>query len=368
VIFHRHRIKALGLGLVLVAAVTACEKDEQPEPVIRPVRYELAYSTGGSRERSFSGTAQAGVESRISFKVPGTIRRLAVEVGDTVRARQLIAELDDEDYRLQVQRADAGLAQARARARAAEADYARARQLYENANLSLSDLDAARSASESAASSVTAYERELELARLQLSYTRLTAPVAGAVASVGVEVNENVQAGQVIVLLTSGSDLEVEVGVPGVLITEIAEGKEVGITFDALPGQSFPGVVTEVGVAATSAGLTFPVTVRLLEGSSAIRSGMSAEVFILFESASQRVVHLVPAAAVGEDREGRFIYVVEPSEPGFGLVRRQPVRVGELTADGLEILEGLSDGDRIVTAGWSKIEDGLLVRLSDSGS
>lgn len=365
---HRDRFVTITVGLIAASMLQACKEEERAEPVIRPVRYQAAYSTGGSRVRSFSGTARASVESRISFKVPGTIRRVAVEVGDTVRSGQLIAELDDEDYRLQVQRAEAGLAQARAQARNAEADYARARQLYENANFSRSELDAARTASESAASSVNAYDRELELARLQLSYTRLTAPVAGAVASVNVEVNENVQTGEVVVLLTSGSNLEVEVGVPGVLITEIAEGDNVRTTFDALPRRMFPGVVTEVGVAATGAGMTFPVTVRLVESGTDIRPGMAAEVGFLFESESQRVVYLVPAAAVGEDREGRFVFVVGPTQAGFGVVRRQAVSVGELTADGLEILEGLADGDRVVTAGWSKIEDGLRVRLASSGS
>ncbi|UCC74891.1 MAG: efflux RND transporter periplasmic adaptor subunit [Gemmatimonadota bacterium] len=364
---HRDRIVSLIVGLIAASMLGACQGEERPEPVIRPVRYQEAYSTGGSRVRTFSGTARAGVESRISFKVPGTIRRVAVEVGDTVRAGQLIAQLDDEDYRLQVQRADAGLAQARAQARNAAADYARARQLYENANLSLSELDAARTASESAASSVSAYERELELARLQLSYTRLTAPVAGAVASLNVEANENVQTGQTVVLLTSGSNLEVEVGVPGVLIREIAEGDEVRTNFDALPRQTFSGVVTEVGIAATGAGLTFPVTVRLSESGTDIRPGMSAEVGFLFESESQRVVHLVPSASVGEDREGRFVFIVEPTEAGLGIVRRRPVSVGDLTPEGLEILEGLVDGDRIVTAGWSKIEDGLRVRLPGNG-
>jgi RND family efflux transporter MFP subunit len=364
----RARFASLTVGLIAASLLQACGEQEQPEPVIRPIRYQEAYSTGGNRVRAFSGTARAGVESRISFKVPGTIRRLAVEVGDSVRARQLIAELDDQDYRLQVQRADAGLARARAQARNAEADYARARQLYENANLSRSELDAARTGSESAASSVNAYERELELARLQLSYTRLTAPVAGAVASVNVEVNENVQTGQTVVLLTSGSNLEVEVGVPGVLITQIAEGDDVRTSFDALPGSTFPGTVTEVGVAATGAGMTFPVTVRLAESGTDLRPGMAAEVGFLFESESQRIVHLVPSAAVGEDREGRFLFVVEPTEADLGIVRRRAVSVGELTPDGLEILEGLADGDRVVTAGWSKIEDGLQVRLPGTGS
>jgi RND family efflux transporter MFP subunit len=291
-------------GLIALSMLQACAESEEPEAVFRPVRYQVAYSTGGNRIRSFSGTARAGVESRISFKVPGTVRRIPVQVGDSVGAGQLIAELDDEDYRLQVQRAEAGLSQARAQARNAEADYARARQLYENANLSRSELDAARTASESAASSVNAYERELELARLQLSYTRLTAPVAGAVASVSVEVNENVQTGQVVILLTSGSNLEVAVGVPGVLIRDVVVGAEVTATFDALPDREFSGVVTEVGVSATGAGLTFPVTVRLAESGGNIRPGMACEIGFLFESQSQRVVYVLPAVRASASWNG----------------------------------------------------------------
>jgi RND family efflux transporter MFP subunit len=348
---------------------TGCGGDEaEPETILRPVRYQQVYSTGGSRVRRFAGTARAGLESRLSFKVPGTVVDIAVRVGENVRAGQLIAELDPEDYRLQVQQAQAALAQARAQERNAQADFDRARDLYENASMSLAEYDAARTAYESAKESVNAYRRSLDLARLQLSYTRLTAPVVGAVASVNVEVNENVSTGQAVVLLTSSSDLEVEVGVPEALILQIGEGDEVTVTFDAQPGRSFDAAVTEVGVAATGAGMTYPVTVRLAVSDPGIRSGMAAEVAFRFESASQRVLYLVPPAAVGEDREGRFVYVVEPSDLGQGIVRRRAVVVGELTAGGLEIFEGLSDGDRVVTAGWSKIEDGLVVRLAATGS
>jgi multidrug efflux pump subunit AcrA (membrane-fusion protein) len=62
------------------------------------------------------------------------------------------------------------------------------------------------------------------------------------------------------------------------------------------------------------------------------------------------------------------VFVVQPTEAGFGIVERRAVSVGELTAEGLEVLEGLADGDRVVTAGWSKITPGLEVRLTDTGS
>lgn len=351
------------------ALMAGCGGEQtETEEIIRPVRFQQVYSTGGRRVRTFSGTARAGVESRLSFKVPGTVRRVAVKVGDSVQAGQLIAELDPEDYRLEVQRAQAALAQARAQERNAEAEFNRARELYENASISLSEYDAARAAFESARESVNAYERSLELARLQLSYARLTAPLAGAVAAVDVEVNENVQQGQAVVFLTSGSLLEVEVGIPEVLITHISEGSDVSVGFDALPGRTFPAVVTEVGVAALGTSTTFPVTVSLEDSDPDIRSGMAAEVAFLFESEDQRERYLAPPQAVGEDREGRFVFIVEPTEPGLGVIRRRAVEVGELTAAGLEVFGGLSDGDRLVTAGWSKIEDGMVVRLTESGT
>ena len=189
------------------------------------------------------------------------------------------------------------LEQAQAKARNATANYDRVRALYENRNASLNDLDSARSAYESADAAVRSIEKRLELAGLQLSYTRLTAPADGAIASVKAEVNENIRAGQEVVLLTSGSKLEVSVAIPEVLIAQIEEGDKCMVTFDVVPEKEFYAVV---------------------------------------------------------------------SEAGFGLIHRKPVVVGEITSKGIEIVQGLNDGDLVVTAGISRIHDGLRVKLLES--
>ena len=218
------RLRALSVAAA-AAVVGACGGDEgETQPTIRPVRVQQVFATGGSRERMFSGAARAGVESRFSFRVAGTLERLAVAVGDAVRAGQVIAELDPRDYQLQFQQAEASLRQAQAEERNALASYDRVRLLYENNNATARDLDAARAGFESATAAVQSLENRVELARLQLGYTRLTAPLAGSIASVDVEVNENVRAGQEIVFMTSGSVPEVTVAVPGVLIAQIEEG------------------------------------------------------------------------------------------------------------------------------------------------
>jgi RND family efflux transporter MFP subunit len=354
------------LGVVVLSV--SCGRDEPvTEPEIRPVRTEIVTLTGSDRARTYSGTFRAGMESKLSFRVPGRVEQLPASVGQAVAPGSLLARLDSRDYDLQVQEAQASLTRALASKRNADAERDRVRELYENDNASLSQWDQARAVAESASAQVESLQKRLELAQLQLEYTRLTAPVAGGIATVEVEVNENVQAGQPIVTLSSSSVTEVAVDLPGTVITTIREGAEVVVECDALPGEKFDAFVTEVGVAASGA-TTFPVTVQLTRQSDRIRPGMAAEVTFRLASPhadADRV--LVPAVAVGEDRGGRFVFLAEPTEQGRAVVKRRPVVVGDLTTDGehdlIEVLEGLTQGDIIVTAGVRRLEDGRLVRL-----
>lgn len=352
------------LVAVLLLPLAGCGGEaEETAPVIRPVRYQEVIATGGRRERTFSGTARAGQESELSFRVGGSVAEVAVSVGENVRQGDLMARLDPTDYDLQVQQAAASLAQAMAAERKAQADYDRVRGLYENQNAAKSDLDAARAQSESTTAQVEAARQGVARARRQLSYTRLIAPVDGAIAAVRVEENENVQPGQAVALLTSGSRPEVEVSMPEVLISQVTPGSRVDIAFDALPGDVLPGVVTEVGVAVTGTSSTYPVTVRLEKGDDAIRSGMAASVTFRFEPEGGTDRIFVPSVSVGEDREGRYVFVLEPGEGGMATTRRRGVEVGDLTPEGLEIKDGLTDGELIATAGVRRIHDGQSVRL-----
>jgi RND family efflux transporter MFP subunit len=358
---------ACGLLLSVAVALTylsGCGKESEPvEELVRPVRYDPVYATGGTRVRTFSGTARAGLESQLSFKVAGTIERVAVNVGDSVGKGGLIAVLDEKDYRLRLEEAEASLTQAKAQARNAQNSYERVQALYENSNASKQDLDAARAAYESATAQVESIERRLELAQAQVSYCRLVAPFDGAVAAVAVEESENVTAGKPVATLSAQGRPEVQVAVPEVLIAQIETGSEVSVAFDAIPDREYRATVTEVGVASTGFATTFPVTVRLDRNAPDVRPGMAAEVSFALatEGPAERII--VPAVAVGEDRQGRFVFTVEPTDGGLGVAHRVAVTVGELTSDGLEILSGLQEGDLVITAGVSRIVDGQRVKL-----
>lgn len=364
----RDRLLRAGASLGIVILVCACGPEEAiTQPEIRPVRAEIVSPSGSQRARTYSGTFRAGLESKLSFRVPGRVEHLPASVGQTVAPGSLLAQLDSRDYDLQVQEARASLTRALASKRNTDAERDRVRELYENDNASLSQWDQARAVAESAAAQVESLQKRLELAQLQLDYTRLTAPVAGSIATVEVEVNENVLAGKPIVTLSSSSNTEVAVDLPAGVITAIREDSEVVVECDALPGKEFEAFVTEVGVAA-SGPTTFPVTVQLKTADDRIRPGMAAEVTFQLETPdpeSDRI--LVPAVAVGEDRDGRFVFLAEPTSEGRAIARRRPVTVGDLVTDGerdlIEVIDGLGEGDIIVTAGVRRLEDGRLVRL-----
>ena len=104
----------IAVAWLLAGLLAGCQRDPPPqaEELIRPVRVQRAAPTGGAEKRTFSGTARAGAESRLSFKVGGTLDRLAVKVGDQVKRGETIATLDATDQSLQAQEAGAAVAQA----------------------------------------------------------------------------------------------------------------------------------------------------------------------------------------------------------------------------------------------------------------
>jgi len=361
----KNEVKVFMAFFIAVLLFSSCKEEAQIQEIIRPVRTIMAVPTEGSYVRTFSGVAQAGTESRLSFKVPGTVERILVRVGSRVKAGQLLIELDPYDYELKLQQAESALLQAKAQARHADATYERTRTLFEKKSTSQSDLDSARMASEAGNAMVQTADKQLELARMQLNYTKMKAPQDGAIAELRVEVNENVQGGAPVILLTSGSHIEVKISIPEILISLIEEEKDVSVKFDAVPGKEFQATVSEVGVKSTGMATTFPVTLQLNQPDPDIRAGMVATAEFRFRLTDESVRFIVPSEAVGEDREGRFVFVVEPllEEEGYGIVRRKPVTVGELTAEGLEIFEGLVDGDLVITAGISHISDGQKVKF-----
>lgn len=357
------RIFACMVTISSALFLTGCGAEATPEEaVIRPVRAITVSASNAQQTRTFAGTARAGTEINMSFRVAGTLRSVAVKVGMRLKKGTVIATLDDADQKLQVDQAKAQEENARIGVQTAKANLDRVRGLYENNNIALSEYESAKNNYAAAVSNYETSKKATNLNRSQLSYTKLFAPMDGFIGAVNAEVNENVQAGSVIAVLNSENDLEIVVGAPETFISQLKIGDGAQVVFPALNNASYEGVVAEVSYAIDSSTSTYPITVRLSNQGRGLRPGMAAEVTLSLHAQDSTPGFLVPALAVAEDQGGRFVFLLEPTEDGLAKVRRQPVEVGELSGENLVIVAGLEDGQQVVTAGINRMTDGLIVR------
>lgn len=353
----------LGLMGAMSVGLISCADAPQEEAPLRPVVFESVGYAGGQTSRTFSGTAATGRSVNLSFRSSGVITELNIVLGQRVAAGELLAELDNVASRLAYEQAVLALNGAASQMNTAQLALDRTRSLYEAGTASLSDYENARNAFRTAEASHESAVRSVQIQEEQVSYGSIIAPASGTIAVVTVEIDENVQAGQAIAVLNAGSDLEIALGLPEAVIAQANPGMPASISFTAVPGETFAGRVTEVSPSVDAATATYPVRVTLEGPTTAIRAGMAASVTLVFSDPSLGGDFLVvPAKAVGEDDQGRFVFVVDGAGQE-GTVRKQPVTIGRLTAEGFEILEGLSFGQSIATAGLQTLLDGQRVRL-----
>lgn len=358
-------ITGIAALMLMGALLQGCnEEAEVAETILRPVRYMVVEASVNGRTRSFSGISKSVRESRLSFKVGGTIAALPVQLGDQLKAGDLIAALDALGYELQVQQSEASLVQARANARNARANYERVKGLYENANASRNDLDSARANAESANAQQEAAQKSLELARLNLSYTELKAEVDCSISSLDVDLNENITAGTQVARVNCSEELEIEISVSEGIIAAVRQGMKATVGFAAIPGKSFVAEVAEVGASSVGAGSTFPVTVKIMEAHPGLRSGLAAEVALTFGQAGGTKRKLVPLSSVMKGSQGAYVYLAAVTpDSQVAEVKKRAVTLGELTDEGLEVFDGLVPGDRVITAGVSVIREGQRVLI-----
>ncbi len=349
-------------SLLLLAACDQVEQTIEHAEVLRPVKFIVVSNPVSERQHTYSGSLRAGSRLNSSFKVNGTVQSIPVKVGNRLKKGDTIATLDKTSYELLVARARATLAQAQATKRNTDTKYQRTKRLYENNNSSKDALESARANAETALATVDTSKKSLELSQLDLTYTELKSTEDCGVASVLVEVNENVSAGATIAVLSCGEVNEVAVSLPENMIASIKKDMVATVSIDAIDDASFSARVTEVGVASNNA--TYPVMLVLNELHPKLRSGLAAEVAFQFKNGTDQKNRLyLPAVAVNEDSEGRFVFVLEPGDAeNVAIVKRRPVQIGELTSLGLEITSGVEVGNKVVTAGISVIRDGLRVK------
>lgn len=358
------KIQLLVLGALLLAG---CGGKEVKDEVVRPVFYQEVGKSIAQNVRSFSGVTQSSNEAKLSFKVGGLIENVNAKMGDTLRIGAIIARLDASDYRINYNKAEASLKNAEAKLAAAKSAFLRVENLYVNNNVSLSEYEKLKTQFESAGSMVKTARSQLDAAQNQLDYTILRAPSDGVVSSVMAQENEMTGIGHPVVVFAGVNNLEVKTAVPENIIAQINRGQDVTVRFSAFPEKTFRGIITEVSPGIPNAS-AYPVIVQLAESSSRLFPGMTGTVELPLngDSLSQNKI-VIATDAVGHDQSGDFVFVaVKSNESDIYVAEKRKVTLGELRADGYEIVGGLDKNEMVITAGLSFLYDGRKVKLLDN--
>ena len=257
---------ATAVMLAVVALLGACSPDKPPAEALRPVRtVPLSYDTAGEAHR-YVGTVQSRHEVDQAFRVGGKVVQRKVDVGQSVREGEVIAVLDDADYRLAEQALSQQLIAATAQARQAESDRDRLAALKTDGSVSESDEERAHSSALSAKAAAEAKARELELARNKLKYTVLRSPRAGVVTAVRFEVGQVVAEGQPVVSIAGHAEPEIVVDVPEDHLASF-KGSSYKAWLASAPEQKFDLVLRELSPQAAAQTRTYrarlkPATAR----------------------------------------------------------------------------------------------------------
>ncbi|MGH8616380.1 MAG: efflux RND transporter periplasmic adaptor subunit [Burkholderiales bacterium] len=350
-----------GVLLATLALLAACgPAAEPPAPEVRPVRVVTIETRVGGETASLTGTVQSQTDVNLSFRVDGRMVTRSVNVGDTVRAGQLVATLNPENEQNSVTSARAQLSAAQGQLTEARNNLERNKRLLAQNFISQAAFDQITQVERTARAQVDSAQAQLNIAQNRLGYTRLSADVGGVVTAVGAEPGEVVQGGRMIVQLATESGRDAVFDVPAQIKDSVPANADVTVTLSMNAAASAMGRVREVSPRADPVTGTFRVRVGLTKPPAAMRLGSTVTGRVKLETASG--VSIPASALVRSDRQ-TAVWVVDPKAM---TVSSRAISVGESTASTVAVASGLNPGDIVVTAGAQALRPGQKVRFPES--
>lgn len=342
-----HAVLRLGTGAMVVAATWLCvacgskESEQAGEAGAVVVKETTVGASGLTADYNYSGTVEEDNATLLSFATGGTITSIRVKVGDRVGKGQLVATLDPTALKN-------NHAIALAAKQQAEDAYQRMKQLHDKG--SLPDMKWVEVQSQLA--QATSAE---QIARKQLADCNLYAPVSGTVSDKLAEQGQNTAAGYPVLKVVTTSAMNVRVSVPESEIGKVSTGQHADILVPALSDRHFSGRVCEKGVVADPVSRSYSVKVRIEGADASLLPGMVTKVSMDERTSSDAIVIPARLVQLGDDNTA-FVWI-----DNGGKAERRTVELGEFTAQGVRVVGGLRQGDRLIVEGQQKVCNGTKV-------
>lgn len=355
------RIKKITVTALFIAALTtlsACKPAPVPVEEIRPVRTITVGATATNASKVYAGEVRARYDSTLGFRVGGKIIARQVNVGETVKAGQVLARLDPKDLQLGDAAAVAQVAAAQAQFNVTKTDLERVRGLHAKGYASQGELDRFTTQFEAAKAQLDAVQAQRNQSANQARYAVLTADADGVVTAVMAESGQVVAAGQPVVQLARGGAIEIAAAIPEDRVNAVREGMPVTVSLWAESGKTYPGVIRELSSAADPLARTYAVRVSVPQPPPEMKLRMTAAISIPLPGLPD-LIH-IPASSMVTQQGKAGVWVVQPqaSAVQFRAVEFAGVEGNEILA-----ASGLKPGDVVVTAGAAYLREGQKVKL-----
>lgn len=341
------------LPMFALAALVSCSQPPVKEQGPRPVKLTEVTSLN-SVEKSFSGVVSPDQFSDLAFKMSGPLISLKVEEGQKVRTGQVVAEIDPLDFKLEYEAKKASY-------RTAEAQLQRAEKLLLKQAISKQEFETTEASFSNA-------KAAFEYAQNQLEQTKLRAPFDGFIQKKYVENYQKVQAGQGIVCLINPSKLQVQYTMPETNITYFSTPYSIFVEFDNYKGVRFKAKVKEY-VEASPDGSGVPVYLYIDDpvfnlDTYKVAVGFSCRVILNIESESfNEGAVLVPLSAIVASDTDNDKYVFVYNKQAQKVERRKITEKELVGKDDVVVINGLTAGDQVVSAGATRLVDGQQVKV-----
>jgi RND family efflux transporter MFP subunit len=366
-------------------------------PASQPIEVEVAPVKTRPIQRTvdFVGTLIAFEESTISSQVDGRVEKVNVDLGDTVKKGDLLVKINDEEFRLDVNKAMADLKQtlaklgiedsargnidlnktalvkkARADMENAELNYKRLSKLLEDRLVPQQQVDDAQTKYQMAkatydaaledarvlVATIEAKKADLSLKQKKLSDTSVIAPISGEVLSKKVSVGEYVRVGTPLITLVDASQLRLRGDIPERFSTQISEGQQVKIFVDAFPNETFEGKISRISPASNPETRAVTVEALIPNPNKKLKPGFFAKASVLTKTDEKSVT--VPQEALITFAGVTKVFAIADNKASERIVQK-----GITLGNEVEIIQGINPGEVVAVSGQSKLHDGAPVKI-----
>lgn len=346
------------LALFVASTMVACGKGPVPQEPVRAVKVLTVGESGSATDLEFSGEIRARVESNLGFRVAGKLLSRPAEIGQRVKAGELLAQLDPQDYRVTADAAAAQLVAAKSNLDVADADFKRYQDLHAQGFISLAELQRREAAYISAQAQWKQAQAQSSVQGNQSGYTRLLADGPGIVTSVDASAGQVLAAGQPVVRLALDGPRDVVFSVAEDKLGLFKTGTKVEIR-QWVDGKVLNAVVRDVSASADAVTRSFMAKAALPKDATPVLGSAVTVSLPLGDAKAAKTIKL-PTSALRLEAGATSVWVLDPNTM---TVKAQAIEV--TTADGNDavVSAGLQNGDQVVVSGVHVLTAGQKVSL-----